>query len=125
MIELDRKFEEEFACRCEEIQIHHPVQRMTLDREWTEDELIDNIYDVCTEVMTDKLLKKYKNRALKDENLLKIPYMSEHIECQIEDVIELYNKEYDKHRHEKCFGIKWYDEAIKRMINSELRRNVP
>ena len=122
--DLDKQAESEFRIKCEEIAMHQPVVRTTLDGEWDEDELRGDIYDVCIEVMTPELLKKYQFRALKDINLLKPNYMAEHISNQIDDVIELYNKEYDKHRNEKCFGIKWYDETITSMIKRELKENL-
>lgn len=122
--DLDKQAESEFRIKCEEIAMHQPVVRTTLDGEWDEDELRGDIYDVCIEVMTPELLKKYQFRALRDTNLLKPNYMAEHILNQIDDVIELYNKEYDKHRNEKCFGIKWYDETITSMIKRELKENL-
>lgn len=122
--ELDEAAENEFQQKCIEFAMYQPVIRTTLDGEWTEEELKSDIYDVCVEVMTDKVINQYKFRALRDSNLLKLQYMAEHIADQIDDVIELYNKEYDKHREQKCFGIHWYDEAIKMMINRELKGNV-
>lgn len=121
---LDQQAENEFQQKCREFAMYQPVERTTLDGEWTEEELKSDIYDVCTEVMTDKVLSQYKYRALRDGNLLKLQYMAEHITDQIDDVIELYNKEYDKHREQNCFGIHWYDEAIKSMIIKELKGNV-
>lgn len=101
-------------------------QRTTLDQQWEEDELIDDIYDVCNEVMTDELLAKYKGRALFDYSLLLVPYMAEEITGSIDDVIELYNKEYDKHRNiaNTENGISFYDDAIKKMILSKLKGNL-
>lgn len=122
--DLDQQAENEFQQKCREFAMYQPVERTTLDGEWTEEELKSDIYDVCVEVMTDKVLSQYKYRALRDSNLLKLQYMAEHIADQIDDVIELYNKEYDKHREQNCFGIHWYDEAIKGMIMKELKGNV-
>lgn len=101
-------------------------QRTTLDQQWEEDELIDDIYDVCHEVMTDELLAKYKRRALFDYSLLLVPYMAEEITSSIDDVIELYNKEYDKHRNTANAenGISFYDSAIKKMVLSKLKGNL-
>ena len=96
----------------------------TIDGEWTDDELRSDIYDVCTEVMTDNELKRYENRALIDKDLLKKQYMTEHIIQEIGDTIEFYNKQYDKHRNENKFGIYLFDDAIKKLIKSELRRNL-
>lgn len=122
--DLDKQAEDEFQQKCREFAMYQPVVRTTLDGEWNEEELQSDIYDVCVEVMTDKILAQYKYKALHDNNLLKLQYMAEHIASQIDDVIELYNKEYDKHRDQNCFGIHWYDEAIKGMILRELKGNV-
>ena len=122
--EIDIEFEDEFESKCQEIAMYQSFPRMTIDREWEEDELRDDIYDVCIEVMTHDLLKKYKYCAVKDINLLSPYYMAEYTLNQIDDVVELYNKEYDKHRNEKYFGIKWYDEAIRSMILKNLKENL-
>lgn len=122
--EIDEAYESEFATKCEEIAIYQAVERTTLDKEWTEEELKSDIYDVCKEVMTDSIIKKYEFKAVRDKNLFKCHYMAERISEKIEDVIELYNKEYDKHRNDGKFGIVWYDEAIKKMIMKELKENI-
>ena len=122
--ELDKHAEDEFRIKCEEIAMHQPVVRTTLDGEWDEDELKSDVYDVCTEVMTKSILKKYTNRALRNSKLLLPDYMHETILNSIDDVIELYNKEYDKHRNENKFGIIWYDEAIKKIILKLLKENL-
>lgn len=107
-----------------EVAMYQPTPRTTLDGEWLEDELQSDIYDVCIEVMTPELLKKYEFRALKDTSILKPQSMYERILDIVGDVVQLYNKEYDKHRHEKCDGIKWYDETIAKMIHRELKENL-
>lgn len=124
MFDINKSVEDEFARRCTEIAMYQPSVRTTLDGEWTEEELREDVYDVCIETMTDSALKKYQYRALKDSDLLKTQYMAEKILDQIDDVVELYNKEYDKHRNDNKFGIVWYDEAIKSMINKLLKENL-
>lgn len=103
--------------------IYDHRERVTLDAEWTQEELESDIYDVCAEIMSTEV-KKYEHRALYDRDLLKCQYMTEHLINTIGDVIELYNKEYDKHRDSKIFGIRLFDDAIKKMIRLELKRNV-
>ena len=122
--EIDEAYEFEFAAKCEEIAMYQHIERTTLDGEWTEEELKSDIYDVCIETMTEKIIDKYKYRAINNKNLLNHHYMSEHILNQIDDVIEFYNKEYDKHRNENKFGIVWYDDAIKRVIMKSLEENL-
>ena len=124
VFDIDKGYEAMFAEKCEEIAMYQPEVRTTLNGEWTEEELREDVYDVCIETMTDDVLKKYQYRALKDNDLLKTQYMADHILEQIDDVIEFYNKEYDKHRNERCFGIVWYDNAIKCMIKKELKDNL-
>ena len=51
--------------------------RTTVDDKWDEEELRGDVYDVCVEVMTPKLLEQYKYRALKDKDLLLPQYMAE------------------------------------------------
>lgn len=123
MDEYEKQFEQDMQKGCQAYAMYESHERTTLDGEWSEGELSADIYDVCVEVMTEQELKKYKHRALKDPDLLKVQYMAEHIEQQT-DVIKLYNTEYDKHRHEKAFGIRWYDDAIKKMILQELKNNL-
>lgn len=124
MFDINKSIEDEFKRRCTEIAMYQPSVRTTLDGEWTEEELREDVYDICIETMTDSELKKYQYRALKDSDLLKTQYMAEKILDQIDDVVELYNKEYDKHRNDNKFGIAWYDEAIKSMINKLLEENL-
>ena len=82
-----------------------------------------DIYDVCVEVMTDNLLKRYDGRALRNKDLLKLQYMAEQIADEI-DVIETYNKAYDKNRSKNQFGIIFYDEVIKSIILKKLKENL-
>lgn len=122
--EYEKQYEKDFRNTCETYAMYQAdKEEHTLDGEWSEEELKADIYDVCVEVMTEQELKKYKYRALRNPDLLKIQYMAEHIKQQI-DVIKLYNTEYDKHRHEKIFGIHWYDDALKKMILQELKDNL-
>ena len=121
--ELNEQAENEFKLKCEEIAMHQPVVRTTLDGEWDEDELKSDIYDVCTEVMTEAVLKKYTNRALRNSKLLLPDYMHETILNSIDDVIELYNI-VSNYRKDNKSGIVWYDEAIKEMILKLLKENL-
>lgn len=123
--ELDKEYESEFAQKCREVQGYYsaPAERSTLDGEWTESELQADIYDVCVEVMTEQLIKRYDGRAIRDQNLLKLQYMAEQIAGEV-DVVELYNKEYDKNRNKNMFGIIFYDEAIKSIILKKLKENL-
>ena len=60
MFDINKAVEDEFARRCTDIAMYQPSVRTTLDGEWTEEELREDVYDVCIETMTDSALKKYK-----------------------------------------------------------------
>lgn len=124
--EYDRAFEEELKAKVIEVEGYYTPAKeySTLDGEWTQSELEEDIYDVCVEVMTDNVINQYKYRALKNKDLLKPNYMAETLKNEIEDVVVLYNTEYDKHRNEKIFGIHWYDMKIKQLINRRLKENL-
>ena len=97
--------------------------RTTLDGEWTEEELADDIYDECSKLV--RVYKtKYRNCAVYDNNLYKPQYLAEKIKSESDDLIEIYNKCADKHRNENAFGIHWFDEwiheQIKRILNANL-----
>lgn len=123
--EYDKACEDEFAKKCKEVQGYYsaPAERYTIDGEWTEPELQSDIYDVCVETMTEQVIKGYNGRALRDKNLLKLQYMAEQIAGEI-DVVETYNKAYDKNRDKKMFGIIFYDEEIKSIILRKLKENL-
>jgi hypothetical protein len=123
--ELEKHQETEFESKCREVAYYQSqAERYTLDGEWSESELESDIYDVCVEVITVELIEKYKHRAMLDRDLLKHQYMAEKVLEQVGDVVELYNREYDKNRHKKVFGIVFYDEAIKRMILKNIKENL-
>ena len=73
-------------------------ERMTLDGEWSESELKDNVWDDCNTVLKEWLIKN-SGKTVYDKNLLSVDYLAEHI-CDEHDVVEIYNKEYDKHRND-------------------------
>lgn len=97
--------------------------RVTLDEEWTEEELADNIYDECVRVLKE-YQEKYKGRALYDTNLLKPQYLAEKIRNENDDLIEIYNKLYDQHRNENKFGIYWFDLWIEKQIRHIMTDNL-
>ncbi len=125
MDEYEKQVEQDIQNGCQAYAMYESHERTTLDGEWAESELEADIYDVCLEIMTERELRKYQHRALKDINLLKIQYMAEYIDNKI-DVISVYNKEYAKNNphNEKVFGINFYDNAIKKMILQELKNNL-
>ena len=121
-LEIDNVFEDGFAKACDMVQISNK-EEMTSDGEWTYSELKDDVYDVCTEVLTQELVKKYKFKAIYDADLLKPQYMTEEILNQIGNPVGLYNKE-NKDNDGNTPGIYLYDNAIKGMILNKLKENV-
>ena len=97
--------------------------RLTLDNEWSEEELESNIDDECIK-LAPIYEAKYRNRAVYDKDLYKPPYLAEKIKDESGDLIEIYNKEYDKHRNEKMFGIHWFDKWIEAQVRRILNGNL-
>lgn len=97
--------------------------RVTLDGEWTHEELSDNIDDECLKLVPG-YAEKYKNRAVYDKNLFLPLYVAEKIKNESADLVDVYNSEYDKHRNEKLFGIylfdKWIEEQVRCIMNDNL-----
>lgn len=125
-IEYNDEFEKQFKNAQELLghTIYEPETRTTLDKEWEYDELESNVYDIVHKYYEKYNIKdKYKNRALHQPLMLEVDYMANVIRDSY-DLIEVYNKEYDKHRNEKKFGITYFDNwvrsEIKRQIKSEL-----
>ena len=70
------------------IPMYSSSPRTTIDDEWTEEELADNIDDECIKLI-DKYKGKYVNKAVYDSNLLKPAYLAEKIKSESEDLIEI------------------------------------
>lgn len=123
---FERQQENEFQVKCRELADirQSQAERYTIDDEWSEEELKSNVYDVCVEVMTDRLLKKYEHKALYNTNLLNHQYMTDHILNQIGDVVEFYNDKYNSCHGDVIFKIVLFDNAIKSIILNDLRENV-
>lgn len=124
--DYNEAFEEEFRSKIEEIAYYQGnIERTTIDGEWTESELKSDIYDEVKAVLEkDGYVEKFKYIALKDRDLLKTQYLTEYL-CNNFDVIETYNKNYDKHRNDKPmkFGIHYFDEAVRKQIKITLDAN--
>ena len=96
--------------------------RTTLDNEWTEEELSGDVYDECVKLLPE-YEQKYSNRAVYDKDLFKPAYLAEKITSE-NDLIEVYNKEYDKHRDQNMFGIVWFDKWIASTIRKIMNDNL-
>lgn len=98
--------------------------RTTIDGQWTEEELNGDIYDeVVKYYATNNVKENYANRAMTDKDLIKPQYMVEKI-CEENDLVEVYNTQYDKRRSENKFGICYFDEWLNKMICKLLKENL-
>lgn len=105
-------------------------ERVTLDREWTEQELKDDVYDETLHFLNGHngkkgWLEKNKHRAFKDSRMTQVQYIVEDV-CEKYDLIEEYNKALDKHRNDKPlkFGIVYFDEFIQKEVEKILKDNI-
>lgn len=123
--------EREFEGTVEEIAYYQgDLERTTLDGEWTESELKDDLWDEANKVLngtkdTVGWLEKHKNRALRDPDLCKVQYLVEDI-CNRFDMIEVYNKVVDIHRNDehKLFGIAYFDQIARAEVEKTLKNNL-
>lgn len=104
------------------IPMYNNSVRTTLDGEWDEDELVGDVLDECMKILPG-MTARYTNRAMIDRDMMLPQYMASHI-CEENDLIEIYNREYDKHRNDGKFGITYFDEwlskEITRLVNANL-----
>lgn len=131
-IRSEIEFEERFRYVVNSLSAYENTERTTLDKEWTEQELLDEIRDEAIKILEgdsedkgwiEKNKAKYK--ALYDKDLIKPEYLAEKI-IDEHDCIELYNKEVDKHRNdkEKDYGINHFDRLIRTKMNKLLKDNI-
>ena len=129
--DYEKAYEDEFKIKCEEIAYYQgDLERTTLDGEWTEDELKDDLWGEAKKVLygdkdTKGWLETHKNRAMKDPDLCKTEYLEEDI-CTRYDMIEVYNKVVDMHRNDehKLFGIAYFDQIARAEIEKTLKQNL-
>lgn len=129
--ELEEAREKEFRDKVEEIAYYQGEQeRTTLDGEWTESELKDDLYDIALEILNGKKgekgwIEEHKYSAIKDKDLLHPEFIVNDIVDRL-DIVQVYNIAYDQHRNDKprLFGIHYYDQLarneIKQMLNNNL-----
>ena len=97
--------------------------RVTLDGEWTYEELAGDIDDECMK-LAPIYKEKHKNRAVYDQNLYKPQYLAEKIKNESDDLIDIYNKCADAHRNEGIFNINWFDEWIEKQVKTIMNANL-
>ena len=132
MSDFERAQENEFRSKVTQISNLgvKPEERLTLDREWTEQELKEDLLDEAEKLLNgkDKIkgwIEKHKYRVLKDETLIHSEFLVNKI-MEENDLIEIYNKAYDKHRNDKPrkFGIVYYDEELNKIMTKILNDNL-
>lgn len=99
-------------------------ERYTLDGEWSESELEADLQDEAM-LLLRVWTEKNKFRAVKDKDLLYPEFLANKV-MEENDLIEMYNKAYDKHRNDKDrkFGIHYFDDVIKTKMNKLLKENL-
>jgi hypothetical protein len=131
-LKYQEEAEKEFGEKVLEIQSYYQgnIERTTIDGEWTESELKDDLYSEALHILngTDGKpgwLEKHKNCALLDKDLTFVEYLVEHI-CSKYDMIEVYNRCYDLHRNDKpmMFGIHYFDEVAREEVIKTLNNNL-
>lgn len=129
--DYDIAAEKEFRDKIEEIAYYQgDIERTTLDGEWTEQELKDDLWDEANKIIngtkdTKGWLEIHKDRAMVDTELYKVEYIVEDI-CTRYDLIEVYNKVVDMHRNDepKLFGIAYFDQIARAEIEKTLKQNL-
>ena len=130
--DFERAQEEEFRNKVEEIAYYQgDTERTTIDGEWTESELKEDVYDEAHKILHGEpggkvgWLALNLGRAVYDNELLKEEFIVENI-CERYDLIEVYNRAYDLHRNDKpmLFGIHYFDELARAEIKKLLKNNL-
>lgn len=129
--EYEEAFEEEFKAKVEEIAYYQGGhERLTLDHEWTEADLRDDVWDEANKYLNGTKdakgwVEKNKGRLMRDPDLCKVEYLVEDI-CNRYDLIEVYNRAVDLHRNdkEKLFGIAYFDQLARAEIVKTLKNNL-
>ena len=129
--DYDKAAENEFRIKCEEVAYYQgDRERTTLDGEWTESELKDDLWDEANKFLngdknTAGWLESHKGRAMRDPDLCKVQYLVEDI-CNRFDMIEVYNKVVDMHRNDehKLFGIAYFDQIARAEVEKTLKQNL-
>lgn len=128
---FEQKAEDEFRAKVEEIAMYQGnIERYTIDREWTEEELKEDVMDEALKILKgtkDKegWLTKTTGRAKLDKDLDYPEFLANKVIDEY-DLIEEYNKQVDKHRNDevKKFGIHYFDEWCIKTLNKILKDNL-
>lgn len=99
-------------------------EEYTLDGEWSQSELEEDLDDEALRLVND-WKEKNKYRAVLDKDLLFPEYLANKVKEE-NDLIVVYNKAYDKHRNDadRKFGIHYFDEEIVKIMKKILKENL-
>lgn len=107
-------------------------ERVTIDGEWTEDELLGVVSDEAYKALNGDSksnkkgwVEKNKNRAVFDNDLLYDNLLADKLSDEF-DVIQLYNIEYDKHKDDTdgVFMIHHFTDNVQKKIIKMLNDNL-
>lgn len=96
--------------------------RLTLDHRLTESELGEYVGDTCMEAVP-KWLAANPKKYVKDTTLIFPGVLAQKIVLE-NDLVLVYNKEYDKHRNDGAWGIKWFTDWVHKEAFRILNKNV-
>ena len=130
-INFEDKVENEFRVKVQEFAMYQGnTERYTLDKEWTEEELKEDVMDEALKILNgangkDGWLAKTAGRAKRDKDLDYPEFLANRV-IEEYDLIEEYNKQVDKHRNDevKKFGIHYFDEWCIKIMNKLLKENL-
>jgi hypothetical protein len=130
--EYNEAFDKDLADKIEMLSYYQgEVERETLDGDWTETELKEDLEDIVMKVLHGEVsnstgwLSKHKCSAVKNKELLHDEFVYNAI-LEDNDLIEVYNSAVDRHRNDehKLFGIHYFDEEITKKVMSVLNNNL-
>lgn len=128
LTEEELKAEKEFREKVEEIAYYQgDAERVTLDGEWTEDELKGDVEDEAYKILEgDKgWVESHKFCALRNKDLTHVEFLVNTF-CDENDLIALYNSAVDEHRNdsETMFGIHYFDQKVHSKLLKMLSENL-
>lgn len=131
LTEEELKAEKEFREKVEEVAYYQgDKERVTLDGEWTEEELRGDVEDEVSKLLngtnvTKGWIENHKFCVLKNPDLTHVEFLVNAF-CDENDLIEVYNTAVDEHRNdsEKLFGIHYFDQKVRAKLVKMLSENL-
>ena len=103
--------------------------RTTIDNEWSEEDLKSDVDDEVLKFMSPDNKNSYynrnKSRPVYNKDLTHEEFVAEKIKSE-NDLVEIYNKEYDKHHSDskQVFTIHYFDEWLQSEIKRIIDENI-